>query len=379
MTAYLLYGDTARHAALRHEIPLEIIDPLLHVRDGERVLVMTSHLERARIAAVLPDAEIALMDRLGLYDLVQEGMSRDDAELEVARRALREWGIDAGVVPTEFPLGLADLLRADGIELTVDEPAFKARRRAKTAAQLEGIRRACRAAEAGMAAGRETILSADQRDGVLHRDGEVLTAEAVRADIRAACAAAGAPAPPDIMVVSLNSGGGHDPGSGPLPANLPIEIDLWPRDEASGCWSDMTRTFVNGSVNEETERLRGIVLESLEAVRAAVRPGVNGRALYDIACDVIEAAGFPTQRTRKEGESLSHGFYFGLGHGVGLEIHEAPGLGLAGEDDLVEGDVIAIEPGIEGIEGVGGVRYEDLLLVTADGCETLTRFPYELQ
>jgi Xaa-Pro aminopeptidase len=379
MTAYLLYGDTARHAALRHEIPLEIIDPLLHVRDGDRVLIMTSHLERARIAAALPDAEIALVDRLGLYDLVQDGMSRDDAELEVARRALREWGIERGVVPMEFPLGLADLLRGDGIELSVDEPAFKARRRAKTAAQMEGIRRACRAAEAGMAAGRDAILSAEQRDGVLHRDGEVLTAEAVRDDIRAACAAAGAPAPPDIMVVSLNSSGGHDPGSGPLPANLPIEIDLWPRDEESGCWSDMTRTFVNGDVDDETLRLREIVLESIEAVRAAVRPGVNGRALYDIACDVIEREGFPTQRTRKEGESLSHGFYFGLGHGVGLEIHEAPGLGLAGDDELVEGDVIAIEPGIEGIEGVGGVRYEDLLLVTADGSDTLTSFPYDLQ
>ena len=114
MTAYLLYGDTVRHAALRHEIPLEIIDPRLHVRDGERVLVMTSHLERARIAEALPEAEIALMDRLGLYDLVQDGMSRDDAELEVARRALREWGIEAFVDDTAtaaiYTLSLHDAL-----------------------------------------------------------------------------------------------------------------------------------------------------------------------------------------------------------------------------------------------------------------------------
>jgi AMP-binding enzyme/Metallopeptidase family M24 len=89
-------------------------------------------------------------------------------------------------------------------------------------------------------------------------------------------------------------------------------------------------------------------------------------------------AGYPTQRTRAPGERLTHGFYFGLGHGVGLEAHESPWLGLASNETLVAGDVVAIEPGIEGLEGIGGVRFEDLLLITDDGCETLTRYPYDL-
>jgi Xaa-Pro aminopeptidase len=180
------------------------------------------------------------------------------------------------------------------------------------------------------------------------------------------------------MVTSLFSSGGHDPGSGPLPADLPIVVDLWPRDEASGCWADMTRTFVCGSVSSEVAALRDIVRDALEAVRAAARPGIRGRELYDVAAGIVEAAGYPTQRTRKPGETLTHGFYFGLGHGVGLEVHESPSLGLAGRDPLVAGDVIAVEPGIEGLDGIGGVRYEDLLLITGDGCETLTRYPYEL-
>ncbi|HEX6389305.1 MAG TPA: M24 family metallopeptidase, partial [Solirubrobacteraceae bacterium] len=83
-------------------------------------------------------------------------------------------------------------------------------------------------------------------------------------------------------------------------------------------------------------------------------------------------------RTRAEGETLTHGFYFSLGHGVGLDVHEAPALGLTGHDPLVAGDVIAIEPGVEGLP-IGGVRYEDLLLITDDGCETLTDFPYALE
>jgi Xaa-Pro aminopeptidase len=182
------------------------------------------------------------------------------------------------------------------------------------------------------------------------------------------------------MVVSALSGGGHDPGSGPLPAALPIVIDLWPRDEETGCWADMTRTFVVGQPSDDVLALADLVRTALDAARSAVRPGRTGRELYDIAADVIETAGHPTQRTRREGETLTHGFYFALGHGVGLEVHEPPTLGLAtaGDAPLVPGDVLALEPGVEGLPGIGGVRFEDLVLVTESGCEVLTEYPYGL-
>jgi Xaa-Pro aminopeptidase len=208
-------------------------------------------------------------------------------------------------------------------------------------------------------------------------DGEQLTAERVRATIRDTTATMGAPAPADIMVTSALSGGGHDPGSGPLPSDLPIEVDLWPRDEATGCWADMTRTFVRGELSPEVAVLRDVVRDAIERVREAARPGVTGRELYEIAASVVEEAGHPTQRTAAPGETLMHGFYFSLGHGVGLELHEEPGLGLSGSSPLVPGDVIAVEPGTYR-HGYGGVRLEDLLLITADGCEVLADFPYDL-
>ncbi|MFL5826935.1 MAG: M24 family metallopeptidase [Thermoleophilaceae bacterium] len=378
MPTILLYGDTIRNAALRHEVPLEILDPFLFVERDGRPLLLVNTLERARIEAALPAAELLLTDELGIYELVKGGMPRDEADREVVVRALERWKIDGAVVAPDLPVALADRLRDAGVSLRIDLRAIEARRRAKTPRELEGIRRAQRAAEAGMAAGEQLIKAAEPAGGRLMHDGEELTAEAVRAAVRSACAAAGAPAPPDIMVVSANSGGGHDPGSGPLPANLPIEIDVWPRDEASGCWADMTRTFVSGEVTPDIAKLRDIVRNALESARAAARPGITGRALYDVAAQIVEDAGYPTQRTREAGQTLTDGFYFSLGHGVGLEVHEAPALGLSGTEPLVPGDVIAIEPGIEGLEGIGGVRYEDLLLITDDGCETLTRYPYDL-
>jgi Xaa-Pro aminopeptidase len=179
-----------------------------------------------------------------------------------------------------------------------------------------------------------------------------------------------------VIVASVHQGFGHEPGSGPLPAHLPIQVDLWPCDEASGCWADMTRTFVVGEPADGVAAQEKLAREAIEAARAAARPGVTGRELHALACEVFEAAGHRTQRTGP-GDDPEEGFQYSLGHGVGLEVHEGPSLGQIGREPLVEGDVLAVEPGLWEA-GIGGVRFEDLLLVTADGCETLTDYPYEL-
>jgi Xaa-Pro aminopeptidase len=275
-----------------------------------------------------------------------------------------------------MPAGVADRLRADGVVLHLDDKAIAARRRRKSAAELAGIRRAQVAAHAGMRAAAELLRESTVEGDRLVHAGDVVTAEAVRAALRDACRRHGAPAPPDVIVASVWQGTGHDPGSGPLPADLPIVIDLWPQDEASGCWADMTRTFVVGEVPEAVRALEALAREALEQARAAVRPGITGRELHALTCDLFEAAGQRTQRTGP-GDDPNEGFQFSLGHGVGLAIHEAPSLGLTGHAELVAGDVVAIEPGLYR-PGLGEVRFEDLLLVTDDGSETLTDYPLDL-
>jgi Xaa-Pro aminopeptidase len=376
VTDFLFYGDTERSAAIRHELPVAIGDPFLLGIAGGRLHVMTSSLERARVAEAAPDAVLHDIVDLGFYDLLETGMSHHELELELTSRAAREMGIREAVADPQMPVLVADRLRADGVVLRPDPEAVAARRRVKSAAELAGIRRAQAAADAGMSAATAILRQAVPDGEQLVLDGEVLTAETVRAALRAACQELGAPAPPDVIVSSPWQGTGHDPGTGALPANLPIVIDLWPRDETSGCWADMTRTFVVGDVSDAVRAHEVLVRAAIERAREAVAPGITGRELHALVCDVFESAGQRTQRTGP-GEHPDEGFQFSLGHGVGLEIHEDPALGQTGRSELVAGDVIAIEPGLWHRD-TGEVRFEDLLLVTEDGSETLTRYPYEL-
>jgi Xaa-Pro aminopeptidase len=379
MPALLICGDTLRSPELRHEVPLGILDPFLYLETDGRRAVLTNVLEADRIARHAPELERLLGEQLGRDDLIEEGLSWEAIDRELYVRAVRELGIAAAVVPLDFPLAVADRLRAEGVELTADGEIFVERRRRKTDAELAGIRRAAHAAVAGLEECARVLRESEIHGEDLRYDGEVLTSETLRARVREVCARLGAPAPEHIIVAPMRPGDavGHETGSGPLPAHAPICLDLWPQDEASGCWADMTRTWVRGDISDAVADLHRLVLEAHEHALAATRPGVPGVDVYGAACDVFEAAGYPTQRTKKPGESLQHGFFFSLGHGVGLEVHEAPALGRTGREPLVAGDVVAVEPGVVDPEH-GGMRVEDLVLVTADGYELLTERSYDL-
>jgi Xaa-Pro aminopeptidase len=152
MATVLLFGDTIRYPAIRHEVPLEIVDPLLFVEHDGKPRVLTSSLEAARIAEAVPGVELLLFEELEFFELLEGGVSYEDAELEIAVRALAGWGVESAVVPADLPVAVADRLRGAGVTIAVDVRAVQARRRVKNAAELAGIRRAQRAAEAGWAA-----------------------------------------------------------------------------------------------------------------------------------------------------------------------------------------------------------------------------------
>jgi Xaa-Pro aminopeptidase len=374
---FVFYGDTERSYAMRHELPVVIGDPFLMAIVDRRLHLAVSFLDRDRVVAAVPDAVLYDYVDLGFAELRTSGMGIFEIELELASRTAAAIGLREAIADPELPFAVADRLRADGITLQLDQTAVAARRRAKSQTELEGIRRAQQAGNAGLRAAAAVLRRAEIDGEGLIVDGEPLTAEMVREALREACAELRAPAPPDVIVASSwQSSGGHEAGYGPLPANLPIIVDLWPRDEETGCWADSMRTFVVGEPADSVQKAARVVREAVEAARAAVRPGVTGKEIYDAAADVVEAAGYESQRTVGGGVPET-GFRASLGHGVGLAVHEEPILGLAGHSPLVAGDVITLEPGIT-IPAVGEVCFEDLLVVTDGGCETLTDFPYDL-
>jgi Xaa-Pro aminopeptidase len=373
----LIYADTLRSPEMRHEVPLAIPDPFLYAEREGAQYVVASSFELGRIGEVAPHLKTLPYEEFGLDELYAQGLSRDEIELEVILRAARRWGLEDLVVPGTFPLEVADHLRSNGITVTADRKQFVRRRRVKNEAELAGIRRAQRAAEAAMDAARELFRAAERQNGSLVLEGKPLTCERVKLAVEQAFTANGAFADEFIVSHGPQTAVGHDMGSGPIAPDEPICLDLFPRDRESGCFADMTRVFVVGTPSDEVREWHRLCLEALERSVAAVKPGIAGSELHKISCDVFEEHGYPTLRSKEAGEVLQDGFYHSLGHGVGLEVHEEPNLGRA-PGELVAGDVIAVEPGLYR-NGYGGCRLEDLVLVTEDGGEVLTDYPYDLE
>jgi Xaa-Pro aminopeptidase len=372
----VIFGDTVRSPELRHEVPILIPDPFLYLeKDGRRVVALHS-LEIPRVREEAPQIEIVSLEQLGQDELVADGLTAPEVALELCLRACRELGIARAAVPPSFPLELGDHLRTNAVELTVDRDLFDGRRRAKNETELRGIRNAQKACEAALDRAREMFRRTERNGEGLTLDGEPLTSERVKRAIEDVFADFGVEGSDMVVSHGPQTAVGHNMGSGQIRANEPVVFDLFPRDKETGCYADMTRTYVIGEPSDEVKEWYRLVKEALDRSTAEVKPGANGRALFEIACDIFQDAGYKTQLNKEPGEVLEDGFFHSLGHGVGLEVHELPSMGRIGHD-LVPGDVITIEPGLYRA-GYGGLRLEDLVLVTEDGYEVITNYPYEL-
>lgn len=377
MPDVLIVADTRSSPEMRHEVPLVIPDPFFYAEaGGERHAAVVSY-EQGRIEDLGLGINVTTWEELGVDELLDRGLRPHEISREIALRLCRELDLTSVLVPEFLPTGIADYLRQAGIELTTDPEHFRARRRVKSEAELAGIRRAQRAAEAAMSAVRDVLARASRQNGGLSVDGETVTCELLKQHVDGAFVVHGASADESIVSHGAQTAVGHDTGAGPIAADDVVLLDLFPIDKASACYADMTRVFVVGEMPAEIDEYQKLVKQALDLAVAEIRPGVNGTDVHRLVCDFFHEHGYPTQLHKAEGEVLRDGFYHGTGHGVGLAVHEAPGLGRVG-DELVAGDVVTIEPGLYR-HGYGGVRLEDLVLVTEDGHEVLTDFPYELQ
>jgi Xaa-Pro aminopeptidase len=373
----LVIGDTERTPELRHEVPLGIPDPFVYAETGGRRIVAIGSMEAMRVEALGTGLEVRPTEEFGADEIRRSGLDVHEAAVRQVVNIVRGLEIERATVPRAFPLGFADALRAEGIDLEVDQRLFDDRRRRKSEHELAGIRRAQKAAEAGVETARDLLARAERSNGGLSVDGEQLTCELMKQRIQATFLARGALAEDMIVSHGPQTAIGHDMGSGPIAADDVVLLDLFPVDLESACYADLTRTLVVGTVGDEIHEWHALCREALELALVEVRAGADGGAIHRLVSEHFAERGFPTQLTKQPGEVLRDGFYHGLGHGVGLEVHESPGLGMLGQE-LVAGDVITVEPGLYR-HGFGGVRVEDLVLVTDDGYERLTDCPYDLE
>ena len=371
MTTLLHYDVALQDPFLRHEIAEAASDPLIFIEHEGKRIVAAGMFEQGTFERRddIVD-EFWSYQELGIDELSRDpNRPRNTIAPELVLRALKRLPADKVVVPPSLGIFVASYLTDNGVELVVDEETWWERRRRKAPWELEGIERAQRAAENAMLAAARMLRDAEPtRDGRLRFEGEILTAELVRDAMqqellvqRCECN--------DLLVQSGASGmRGHDPGTGPILPNETCIVDVWPRDMRTGVHSDMTRTFVPGTPSEDVKRIHADCRKALEIGLEAARPGSSDP--FRLVSDFFNERGYPTQLHHTGSAPLKEGFNHGLGHGVGLEVHERPSLGRR-SDELAEGDVLTIEPGLY-FNGVGGVRLEDTVVITAEGAEHFT-------
>ena len=356
----LLIGSGENCADIRYAAGISTPDDFLFFSFGdERCAVMSAlEIDRARATAkpgvsVLTESELNGPDRLNILRSIAERCGTGDFD-----------------VPEDFPLGIAERMREAGLTATPVKERFFPEREFKSPAEVAAVTAAQRAAEAGLARAMD-ILKRSSVSGEFIRWGDrTLTSEILRAEIDCEILRAGMLPTGTICAGGAQGAQPHNAGSGPLRANAPIVMDIFPRSPETGYWGDLTRTVVKGRANDVVRRAYEAVLEAREYAKTMLRPGVHGAEIHCAAEAILERHGFVTGTD----ENGPFGFFHGLGHGVGLEIHENPRLSPRARTKLRGGEVVTVEPGLYYREW-GGIRLEDLMHLGPDGPVCLTAAP----
>ncbi len=350
-------------------------DPYVTLYTAGEVHCLVKPLEVGRARSESRASSVANVAAYDFFDRIEE-QSRHEAWAGCIADFCQEHGVSHVAVPSRFPHTVAVTLEAAGITITPDpHNTVSMVRSVKTETELEAIAEVQAAAEAAMA-GAEALLSAASIDeeGTLVHEDETLTSERVKIEIEQILLEHGCALDETIVACGTQAADPHERGSGPLVAEELIIIDIFPTHKTTRYCGDLTRTFLKGEPTDTQREWYDLTLEAQYAALDAIEAGTTGEAVHDVVCDLYESAGHPTLRADPETET---GFIHSTGHGVGLEVHESPSLSTTGEE-LVVHHVVAVEPGLYD-PAVGGVRIEDLVVVTEDGHHNLTEYPKQLE
>ncbi len=369
----LLISDSEKDADMLYAVGMFVPDPFIYLQLGRRQLVVMSDLEIDRARKAAPHCRVLSLSR---YARKIGGKGARSVPLhQVVGRVLKEHRVKSVEVPQGFPHGLACKLEDAGIRVRPVSGACFPDREIKTPDEIRKIKAAVAMTEVGMAEAVQAIRrSRVDRHGRLVYRNEVLTSERVQALIGSAIFQAGGVASHTIVAGGEQGCDPHERGHGPLRANQPIILDIFPRATKTGYFGDITRTVVKGRASDAVRRMYGAVGRAQQAATARIRAGLPMASAHQAVVDTFAAEGFKTRRSNGHME----GFFHGTGHGLGLEIHEAPRISAVSTDVFRAGQVVTVEPGLY-YPGIGGVRLEDDLVVTGRRPRNLTQFKKVLE
>ena len=379
-TPLLFYADGYRFPDVYHSTRFLAPDPVIALEGVEELVLVVSSLEEGRARKESRATTVLNINDYGAQELSGRGISGPEFWATLMKRFLDARGLRRVAVAPYFPLAEADRLREMGVELVVAND-LRERRRVKRPDEIAAIEAAQRATEAAWREGVDAIRRAKVRpDKTLELDGAVFTAERLRAVVETALLERGYASDGAICAPGPQAADPHQMGTGPLHAGEPIVMDIFPQHKQTRYWADMTRTVSKGEPSAEIRKIYDVVKRAQDAGIKALRPGVTGREVHELVEDIIWQAGYDTQRPGQKkdpNDPTPRGFIHSTGHGVGLEIHEAPAIARSGTKPLLAGDVVTIEPGVYD-PVIGGVRLEDMLVITETGARNLTQAPREL-
>jgi len=347
-------------------------DPFIFITTrGKRYLVMNDlEIDRAKSQASV--------DKVLSYSQYQKRWQSRGVQFPTTAQVLTQVFADLKIksveVPSTFPVYLADQLRKVRIRVQPKPDPFWPEREFKTKDEVRAISHSLRAAEIGMEAGIDAVRRTEIRKGYLYLNGTQLTSEILKTIINTAIMAQGYVPSHTIVASGEQCVDPHNQGSGPIRANTSIIMDIFPRSQRTGYFGDITRTIVRGHASERLKHAYDCVLKGQDIGFRRIRDGANA---YDIHFEIVnyfDTEGFRTGPMN----GRMQGFFHGTGHGLGLDIHEAPSFGQRSKNALRTGHVVTVEPGLY-YEGMGGVRLEDVVVVTKTGCRNLVEIPKFLE
>ncbi len=337
-------------------------DPVIYIRREEEpgfIIVSQMEYERAMREA---SCQVMTRNEAGLIRIIEEGCDHWESLAKMIT------GLTNGpvLIPELFPYALGHAL-LERVPVIVDREIVSGLRAVKSETELNSITLAQRAAEEAVDTAINLIKNSKPHNGGLYLNDAPLTSGMVKSAMHKVLLDRGCNACDTIVVSGPDSALPHMMGNGPLLSDSPIVIDIFPQDDATGYYADMTRTVVHGEPAPEITEMWHAVKDAASKAMNLAKAGVTGSEVHSVVVDSFREVGYPSGK---------EGFTHNTGHGIGLEVHEPPTVGPSG-GVLSSGNVITIEPGLY-FNSVGGVRLENMGLITADGFINITRYPEEL-